>query len=92
VQPLWREDGKELFFITEDKKLMAVDLRTEGKFESGIPRELFQGNMKAGLGYRYAATAVGQRFLISAPVDAPARAPMTMVLNWTAGLKTGSSQ
>lgn len=87
LQPLWRGDGKELFFITEDKKLMAVDIRTEGKFESGIPRELFQGNMKTGLGYSYAVTADGQRFLMSAPLDAPAGAPMTIVLNWTSGLK-----
>jgi protease II len=87
LQPLWRGDGKELFFITEDKKLMAADVKTEGKFESGIPRELFQGNMKTGFAYSYAATADGQRFLMSAPIDAPTGAPMTIVLNWTTGLK-----
>jgi serine/threonine protein kinase len=87
LQPLWRGDGKELFFITEDKKLMAADVKTEGKFESGIPRELFQGNMKTGFAYSYAATADGQRFLMSAPIDAPTAAPMTIVLNWTTGLK-----
>jgi hypothetical protein len=86
-QPLWRGDGKEIFFITEDKKLMAVDIKTESKFESGIPRELFQGGMKTGFAYSYAASADGQRFLMSAPVDAPARAPMTIVLNWTTSLK-----
>jgi protease II len=87
LQPLWRGDGKELFFITEDKKLMAVDLKTDGKFESGIPRELFQVNLKTGFAYSYAAAGDGQRFLISAPVDAPTGAPMTVVLNWTTGLK-----
>ncbi len=92
LQPLWRGDGKELFFITEDKKLMAVDIKTEGKFESSIPRELFQGSMKTGFAYSYAPTADGQRFLMSAPIEAPARAPMTIVLNWTTGLKTPSSQ
>jgi hypothetical protein len=91
-QPLWRSDGKELFFVTEDKKLMAVDLKTEGKFECGIPRELFQGAMKTGFAYSYAATVDGQRFLMSAPIDAPAGAPMTIVLNWTAGLKKTSGQ
>ena len=91
-QPLWRGDGKELFFITEDRKLMAVDLRTDGKFESSIPRELFQGNVKTGFSYSYATTADGQRFLMSAPVDAPAGAPMTIVLNWTSGLKRASGQ
>lgn len=91
-QPLWRSDGKELFFVTEDMKVMAVDLKIEGKFESAIPRELFQGNMKKGYAYSYAATADGQRFLMSAPVDAPAGAPMTIVLNWANGLKRASSQ
>ena len=67
---------------------MAVDIKTEGKFESSIPRELFQGSMKTGFAYSYAARADGQRFLMSAPIDAPARAPMTIVLNWTTGLKT----
>jgi serine/threonine protein kinase/Tol biopolymer transport system component len=92
MQPLWRDDGKEIFFITEDKKLMAVDIKTEGKFESGIPRQLFQGAMKTGFAYGYAASTDGQRFLMSAPVDAPAGAPMTIVLNWTSGLKQSSSQ
>jgi len=91
-QPLWRSDGKELFFITEDKKLMAVDIKTEGKFESGIPRVLFPGSMKTGFAYSYAASADGQRFLMSAPVDAPARAPMTIVLNWISGLKKISTE
>lgn len=92
LQPLWRGDGKELFFITEDKKLMAVDLKTDGKFESGIPRELFQGSMKTGFAYSYATTADGQRFLMSAPIDAPARAPMTIVTHWTNVLRTTSNQ
>ena len=89
---MWRADGKELFFITEDKKLMAVDIKTEGKFESGNPRELFQGGMKTGFAHSYAASADGQRFLMSAPIDAPARAPMTIVLNWISGLKKVSTE
>lgn len=92
LQPLWRGDGKELFFITEEKKLMAVDLKTEGKFESGIPRELFPAGVKTSFAYSYAATADGQRFLMSTPIDAPAGAPMTIVLNWTTGLKKASGQ
>lgn len=89
-QPLWRSDGKELFFITEDRKLMAAEIKTEGKFESSIPRELFQGGVKTGFAYSYAVSADGQRFLMSAPIDASARAPMTIVLNWTSGLKQAS--
>jgi serine/threonine protein kinase len=88
IQPLWRGDGKELFYLTAERKLMSVDIKSEPKFESSIPRELFQGRMKAGFGYSYAVTPDGQRFLISAPVEAGASAPMTIVLNWTASLKS----
>jgi serine/threonine protein kinase/Tol biopolymer transport system component len=89
LQPLWRGEGKELFFLTEEKKVMSVDIKSDGtSFETSIPRELFQSSMKAGFAYSYAVTADGQRFLISAPVGAAASAPMTIVLNWAAGVKS----
>jgi hypothetical protein len=44
---MWRGDGKELFFINEEKKLMAVDIKAGNTFESGIPHPLFDvSNMK----------------------------------------------
>ena len=92
LQPLWRSDGKEIFFLTDEKKVMSVEIKTDKAFESSIPRELFQGNMKNGFAYSYAVTADGQRFLISAPVDAATNAPMTIVLNWTASLKPAGGQ
>src|SRR5262249_12095065 len=41
VTPRWRADGKELFYISLDRKLMAVDITAAAKFEAGIPRPLF---------------------------------------------------
>lgn len=40
-RPLWRGDGKALFYISNDGKLMAVEVKTGGTFEPCIPRALF---------------------------------------------------
>jgi Tol biopolymer transport system component len=40
-QPSWRRDGKELYYISGDRKLMAVDVKLESKFEAGVPQKLF---------------------------------------------------
>jgi Tol biopolymer transport system component len=86
--PLWRADGKELFYITGDGKLMSAEIRASGKFESSVPEQLFQTNIKnRGNGLCYAAAANGQRFLINAFVEGDNPAPMTVVLDWTADLK-----
>ena len=86
LQPLWRADGKELFFVTGDQKFMAVEVKTDGSFESSIPRELFQTAMQLGAGYDYAVSSDGQRFLISSPLETGEVSPMTIVLNWSAKL------
>ena len=39
-QPMWRPDGKELFYVTEDRKLFAVDVRADSHFDFGTPHHL----------------------------------------------------
>jgi len=95
VQPRWRrKDGKELFYIAADGKLMAVDVKIGPKFEFGTPKALFDSRIRGGgnisTSFRYDVAADGKRFLIITsgdPTDAAASAPITVVLNWTAGLK-----
>jgi Tol biopolymer transport system component len=41
-QPQWRRDGKELFYVAADRKLMAVDVKTGATFEAGVPKPLFE--------------------------------------------------
>ena len=85
--PLWRADGKELFYVTEGR-LMSAGIRASGKFESTVPEELFRTNIKnQGDGLCYAAAADGQRFLVNTFVEGDNPAPMIVVLNWTADLK-----
>jgi Tol biopolymer transport system component len=49
TQPRWRRDGKELFYISPDGKLMAVDVTELPTFRSGSPKPLFPN---ANLGHR----------------------------------------
>jgi eukaryotic-like serine/threonine-protein kinase len=84
--PLWRDDGKELFYLTEDGRVMSVEIKSGAKIESSVPQQLFQTRIKFADDYPYAINPDGSRFLINSPADASA-APLTIVLNWTAGLK-----
>jgi eukaryotic-like serine/threonine-protein kinase len=94
TQPTWRRDGKELFYISADSKMMAVEVSTSPTFKAGVPKALFAapifGGGAFGVVHRYDVTANGQRFLINAfsPGGAPSSSPpITVVLNWQAGLK-----
>ena len=87
-QPRWRRDGKELFFISDDQKLMVVPVKTGAAFEAGAPQPLFDiqpiNNQLSGR-FAYQPTADGQRFLVTAPAGGQTT-PLTVVLNWQAGL------
>jgi Tol biopolymer transport system component len=83
--PRWREDGKELFYLTPDGKVMSAEFKSG--FENIVTKQLFQVDMKHATGYPYAVTADGSRFLINTPAEASNPAPMVVVLNWPATLK-----
>ncbi len=94
AQPQWRRDGKELFYLAPDRKLMAVEVNGTGPtFVAGVPRPLFDVHVStifpgaAGAGPYYVVTGDGQRFLVNTIVGDSTPVPLTIVLNWTAGLK-----
>ena len=92
IDPRWRGDGRELFFIGADQELMAVPVVTEGDFRASTPTALFlTGLDPAGLGIsghnQYIAAADGTRFLLNQPRLDASPPPVTVVLNWPAGLK-----
>ena len=82
----WRRDGKELFYLAPDQKLMAVEVGAGAVFHKGVPKQLFETRIGSLFG-RFAVTANGQRFLVPAPVGEPIPTPATVVLNWAAGIK-----
>jgi hypothetical protein len=77
-----------LFYYAADGKLMAAPVRSGASFEVGAAIPLFEFRAGTSPGFApYAVTADGQRFLINAVVETEPNAPLTVVVNWAAGLK-----
>jgi hypothetical protein len=75
VQPLWRRDGKELFFLGRDQMLRAADISTTAGLKVGEIRALFQTSVRAD----------GQRFLLREPANREnsVAEQLQIVTNWT---------
>jgi Tol biopolymer transport system component len=83
AQARWRADGKELYYITLDKKLMAVSIdASNGTLKAGVPHALFQTRIIAPriVLFQYAVSADGKRFLINS-LPANGTAPITVLVN-----------
>jgi eukaryotic-like serine/threonine-protein kinase len=86
-QPRWRRDGKELFYIALDHKLMAVSVKTGATFETETPHPLFETTLPTTpLRQAYSVSPDGQRFLLTSPSEVSS-APLTLIQSWTAGLR-----
>jgi serine/threonine protein kinase/Tol biopolymer transport system component len=81
----WRSDGRELFFNSPDRKLMAVDVKLGATFEAGVPHALFEvpGLINNG---RFVASLDGNRFLMPIQFQDEFQ-PLTVILNWPSTLK-----
>src|SRR5262245_2630601 len=89
INSKWRRDGRELFFLDRtSRKLMAVETKASGSVITlGVVQELFQ---VPGGNNNYDVSADGQRFLFNVSTNSDSNsdsAPITVVLNWAAGLK-----
>jgi serine/threonine protein kinase len=80
----WSRDGKEIFYIAP-AGLMTVDVKAGEKFEAGAPKALFEVRLVGQ--QTYAVSPDARRFLFPTLSEEVAGAPLTVVLNWTAGLK-----
>jgi Tol biopolymer transport system component len=88
TQPRWRHDGKELFYLAPDGKLMAVEVTEGERFEAGTPTALFQMRLAMDWDFNhYSVAGDGQRFLITTPVGEAVSPAITVVLNWPAVVK-----
>jgi serine/threonine protein kinase len=91
TRPRWRRDGKQIFYISTDRKMMAADVKSAGAtFESGTPQPLFDfAPPQQARAFGYQPTADGKKFLAIVPVEGEAGAPppVTVWLNWQAGFK-----
>jgi Tol biopolymer transport system component len=81
--PHWRRDGRELYYLSPDGKLMAVEVKTGGIFRAGVPHALFDTHGAPD----FDAAADGSKFLFAMPEGGAANEPIHVVLNWTAAQK-----
>jgi Tol biopolymer transport system component len=94
-QPRWRRDGKELFYAGADGRMMAVPIKAvadpKPSFELGAPVPLFESHIidfpTTKGAFQYDVTGDGKRFLVVTKNIAAAVSPLTVVVNWNAGLK-----
>jgi Tol biopolymer transport system component len=86
VQPLWRGDGRELFYLDPTGVLMSVDVNATQTFSPGRPRVLFRTGLHNPSYWieDYGVTADGQRFLFRMPAEDSRPPELKLVLDWTA--------
>ncbi len=82
--PAWRADGRELFFVSSDLRLMAVSFDADRpEVRRGTPHPLFTLPMRSRtLSLPYAATPDGQRFIVNVQAPNPKEWASFLVLNW----------
>jgi eukaryotic-like serine/threonine-protein kinase len=90
-EPRWRQDGKELFYLSVDGKMMAVGVKTGAAFEADSPVALFQTHRRQPVSaqdvFSYDVSGDGQRFLILTKVDEANVAPLAITLNWASEME-----
>jgi len=94
TEPIWGHDGRELYYLAPDGKIMAVSIRTDPDFQVFQTSALFtmpeMTSQPLALGHRYAVRADGQHFLVAPAPNASARVadstPITVIVNWTPAL------
>jgi Tol biopolymer transport system component len=88
-QPRWRGDGGELFYLDLGGRIMAVPVKVGTTLDPGAPVPLFQTpihDVAVNID-QYDVSKDGRRFALLAPVAGAGKTPITVVVNWTAGLK-----
>jgi Tol biopolymer transport system component len=89
AQPRWGHDGKELFYIAMDGKLMAVKIKLgpdTQTIKAEVPVALFPARVDhvlpvAGTRQQYAVSRDGNRFLINTVAE-EVTSPITVIFNW----------
>jgi eukaryotic-like serine/threonine-protein kinase len=85
-EPRWRQDGKELFYLSPEGKMMAVAVKTGASFKAEAPVTLFQTQRRQPVSsfavFSYDVSSDGRRFLVITKADEANAAPLTVLLNW----------
>jgi eukaryotic-like serine/threonine-protein kinase len=80
-QPKWRRDGRELYYVNANGKLMAVSVQPGEELTVGLPQPLFDIKPFQADQDDYAVSADGQLFLVKVPVDSAEGGRLQVVVN-----------
>ena len=88
--PRWRADGRELFYVAPDRKLMSVNVSLGERPQLGVPQPLFDMPISSPAAQpfttRYAVAKDGQRFIVHNALSEQDPTALTVVVNWTEAL------
>ncbi len=89
VLPRWRRDGRELFYISTDNKIMSAEItEQESSLLIGKVQSLFRVNpVPFAGGSNYDVTGDGDKFVVASLASSQESEPLTLVVNWLALLK-----
>jgi eukaryotic-like serine/threonine-protein kinase len=89
VEPMWRKDGKELFYLSPEYSIVSVSFAPGASPVIGRPKPLFRAPVNTSTSRNhYAVTPDGQRFLINVEDQSSYLSPITVMVNWTEALET----
>ena len=89
IEPMWRKDGKELFYLSPDYSIVSVPFESTEPPLIGQPKPLFRAPVNtSSTRNHYAVTPDGQRFLINVEDQSSYVSPITVMVNWIQGLQT----
>lgn len=83
AMPRWRGDGRELFYLTPDWKLMSAAVSTSPTFRVSRPFRVLESAPKI---YDYAVTSDGKRVLAWVDAKGEKLPPTKVILNWLAAV------
>jgi len=84
VTPAWRGDGKELYYLGLDNKVMAVSVRADSAFHSESPVALFEMQPSpSSFASNFDVSADGQKFILNAAAG-QGSPPFSLIVNWLA--------
>jgi len=84
TMPSWRGDGREIYYVSGESRMMAVAVKPGAAFETETPVALFATELRPHIARQYDVTPDGSKFLLNNLVDISPPEPVTLLQNWTA--------
>jgi serine/threonine protein kinase/Tol biopolymer transport system component len=82
IMPMWRGDGRELFYVSLEGKMMSVAVTPGPEFVTEPPATLFDAPLRNHPTTQYDVTSDGQHFLLNKRVESVSAEPVALVQNW----------